>query len=305
MTALKQVKAFGLIIESEIDLPELPFVPTRIESDVHIKLSPIGLGITTPTGKGALWKTAPNLFELHVPHVARFLVRNGRDILVEPEAEATPSELRTYLLGSAFGALLQQRGFLVLHSGGFVHRAHAILICGRSGAGKSTILQGMARRGYPSMSDDLIPISLDENGRAIALSGYPHTRLCHDAAAFFKLDENSPSFLTTTGQKVVVGMSDFDPTPRPISAVFCVETHNLPELELLREPSLESTRRLITLSYRKKFLRGMSLRPRQFEIAAMVAHQVPVFSIRRDTTLNALEGLLDRIESEIRNRSEI
>lgn len=301
MTALRNLSAFGLTIESEIDLPELPFAPAKNERDVQIKVAPIGSGISDPAGRGTLWKTAPGLFEMHVPGTARFLVRDGREILVEPEAEANPAEIRTYLLGSACGALLQQRGYLVLHAGGFVHRDHAVLICGGSGAGKSTVIQGMMQRGFHPMSDDLVPVHFDHDGQAIAHSGYPHTRLCPDAATHFQYDEHSPAFLANAGRKLVVGMTNFDQTPRPIAAIFCLETHNRSGLELERETSLPATSKLIHFSYRRNFLVGMSLRAHQFELATKVAHQVPVFSIRRDTTLKVLDALLDRVDLEIRS----
>lgn len=289
--------AFGLTLQSDLALPELPMVSVSAEPDVRITLGKIETGILSPQGHGGLWKTAPGQLELNVPGIGRYLVSQGNKIQIEPARDATAASLRTMLLGSAAGALLQQRGNFVLHAGGFVHDNRAVLICGRSGAGKSTVLQGMSRRGYATLSDDLLPISLDANESPIASPGYPFTRLCRDAATHYGLDQESPRYLTKSGRKFVMEIDTFDATTRPISHIFCLKSHNRDEVDIEQTSPLKAGSLLSRFSYRSKFLQGMGLLAPQFDFTVKIARKVPLSIVRRPGTLETLEHLLDRIET--------
>jgi len=292
-------RAFGLTLQSEFALPELPIASSSAEPDVQITVGEIGAGILSPQGHGALWKTVPGQMELNVPGIGRYLVSQGKKIQIEPARESTEAALRTMLLGSVAGALLQQRGHFVLHAGGFVHNRSAVLICGRSGAGKSTVLQGMARRGYATLSDDLLPISLDADESPIASPGYPYTRLCRDAATYYGVSQDSPRFLTKSGRKFVLEIDTFDPTTRPISHIFCLNSYNRDEVDLKPTSALKAGSLLSRFSYRSKFLQGMGLLAPHFDFTVKIARKVPVTLVRRPRTLETLDHLLDRIEATL------
>lgn len=289
--------AFGLVIQTDLPLPELTVASTSAKTDVRITVGKIETGIRSPQEQRGFWKTAPGQLELNVPGTARYLATEGTTIQIEPAPDAKPVELRTILLGSVFGALLQQRGFFVLHSGGFVHRGGAVLICGRSGAGKSTVLQGMTRRGFASLSDDLVPISIDPNDVPIASPGYPFTRLCRDAATHYGLSQESPRFLAQSGQKLVLEINNFDTETRPISHIIFLRTHNRNDVQIELASPLQAGSLLFRIGYRSKFLRGMGLLASQFDCTIKIARKVPLSIIHRPGTLETLDHLLDRIET--------
>ena len=58
---------------------------------------------------------AGGIFLLRVPRVARFLITAGRDDHLELEPGATARDAAGFVLGTAFGILLHQRGAMVLH----------------------------------------------------------------------------------------------------------------------------------------------------------------------------------------------
>lgn len=304
MTRPSLYHAFGLILQSDLDLPELQRAPVGSRPDVIIKLGPVGAGISEPIGRGVLWKTAPGRFELEVPNTARYLASHGSEVVIELQPEANPDEVRTYLLGSVAGAVLQQREMFVLHAGGFVHEGRAILVCGRSGAGKSTVLQGLARRGYATMSDDLVPIGLNEAGTCIASPGYPFTRLCQDAAAHHGVGPDSPHFLIKSARKLIFAIEHFDATPRPVARVICLKSHNRDTVEVQAVDPIKACSLLSRFSYRTKFLQGMNLLAPHFEQTIRIATQAPVSLVRRLPTLAGLDPLLDKIEHLIREKSE-
>lgn len=61
------------------------------------------------------FEATPGCFELTVPEVARYEVRDGKSITILPIANADEDAVRLYFLGSLLGALLHQRGVLPLH----------------------------------------------------------------------------------------------------------------------------------------------------------------------------------------------
>lgn len=72
--------------------------------------------LATVKKTGVRFQAAPGQLLLTVDGVARCLVQDGKEIIVEGAPESDDDSLRLFLLGSTLGALLQQRGMLTLHS---------------------------------------------------------------------------------------------------------------------------------------------------------------------------------------------
>ncbi len=167
---------FGLRVRSEIELPELVPAARAAEPDVRVRVGTIDLpeegpGLTARDGA----------LGLSIPNVARFLVTGGRDILVEPAPGIDPRNVRIFLLGSAFGALLHQRGLLPLHANAVEIDGKAVAFIGESGAGKSTLAAWFHDHGYRVLADDVCVVHFDEEGRPSVFPGLPRLRLWVDA----------------------------------------------------------------------------------------------------------------------------
>ena len=126
-----------------------------------------------------------------MPNTARYLVRGGREIVVDPSPGGSERNLRLFLLGSALGILCHQRGLLPLHANAIVVEGGAVAFAGHSGAGKSTLAAHFQRSGYEVLCDDVCMISFDEAGRPFAWPGLPRLKLWGDAAAAFGHDSSS------------------------------------------------------------------------------------------------------------------
>ena len=124
-----------------------------------------------------LWTTNDQLW-LHVPEVARYLVSRGESVVVDPDGDPDEDSLRVFLLGSALGALLFQRGYLVLHGNAVRVRDQCLICVGPSGAGKSTLAAEFMRRGHEVLADDVVPVAAD----CRILPGFPRIKLWQDAA---------------------------------------------------------------------------------------------------------------------------
>jgi hypothetical protein len=53
---------------------------------------------------------------MRIPDIARFLLKDGSEIVVEPEPEASVADIPSFILGTVFGILLHQREQIVLHA---------------------------------------------------------------------------------------------------------------------------------------------------------------------------------------------
>jgi len=169
-TLLETFHIFGLLVESELPLPELITVVSP--PNVYIRFGKIIEQVEIPSVSGICYRNYTDKFLMKVDGVACFLVENGNSITIDRAEGGSDDEIRLFLLGSAFGALIHQRGILPLHGSAIVVNNQALIFSGISGAGKSTLAAGFMKRGYMLLTDDVCVITLDNEGKPIAHPGY-------------------------------------------------------------------------------------------------------------------------------------
>jgi hypothetical protein len=158
----------GLRVASEIDLPgAIPLAHDDAHPEVTIRLARVPEGLEEVTESGPNWQMAGDSLVLHVPRLARYLIKGGRSIEVELAPGATARDASAFMLGTALGILLHQRGALVLHGAAVARAGSAIAICGRSGAGKSTLAAALCHAGFEFVTDDLCAVGLDAAGKPV------------------------------------------------------------------------------------------------------------------------------------------
>ena len=167
---------FGLSIESEIELPELAENEGTFEPDVHVRLGTISAG---PGGGGLAAHDGALL--LTINGVARYLITGGSEIIVEPDPKVDPRNVRLFLLGSAFGALVHQRRLLPLHANAIEIEGKAVAFMGPSGAGKSTLAAWFEDRGYQVLTDDVCVVDFSADEQPAVRPGIGRLRLWREA----------------------------------------------------------------------------------------------------------------------------
>lgn len=134
------------------------------QADVRVRFG------TAPTSLGAAIRVGPNwqldaaAFLFHVPQIARFLVTNGNEVVVDLHASSTTTDAIPFVLGVSFGVLLHQRGQLALHAATVSYRGQGLALCGVTGAGKSTLAAAFCRAGCDFVGDDVAAIRFDDAG---------------------------------------------------------------------------------------------------------------------------------------------
>src|SRR5437867_2210878 len=90
--------------------------------------------------------------------VGRFTIRPRRRVKVEPARETAAAVVREFVRGPVAAVCLRQRGLLVLHGSAVKLYGRAVVFCGASGWGKSTLAGALHQRGHPLLADDYAAI---------------------------------------------------------------------------------------------------------------------------------------------------
>ena len=175
----------GLRIASTLEIPELSGSSSRASSDddsqIRIELGKTPVELERPVSLAAGYEVSGKQCLLSIPSCARYLVTSGQTITIEPARGAYPSEVRLYLLGSAFAALLHQRGLVPLHASAIALKQGCVVFLGGSGVGKSTLATMLAVRGFRLMSDDVVVARRGEDGTIFAAPSSPTIKLWPEA----------------------------------------------------------------------------------------------------------------------------
>lgn len=291
---------YGLTLASDLALPELlvsdPSSP-QPPPDAYIRFGPVpaeGL----PAGRQLgpyLWVTANQLW-LQIPNVARFLVSDGNLISIAPEPGVDEDSIRVFLLGSALGALLFQRGLLVLH-GNAIRIGQQCMVCvGHSGAGKSTLAAGFLQRGYEILADDVVPV----DAACRALPGFPRIKLWQDTADQLSIDTAGLRRIRPDLEKFNYPLTNrFAGEPLPIRWVYILGSHQRPET--LCEPigGMDRFLELRDHTYRVRFLEGMALRTEHLQLCGRLAGRIHLNRITRPERGFELDALVELILADL------
>ncbi len=288
-------QVYGLSIASDLDLPELHAAPTADAPDIRIEQGAVPeLTERDPNNVRAYVDGEPGHLVLDFPDKLRVLVSQGTTITYSRYPGATDSELRLYMLGSAMGAILMQRGHIVVHGNALVlPQFDGAAICiGDSGAGKSTTAIAMMQRGYRILADDVCPITAE----GIALSGMPRAKMWDDTAQQLRIDTSSLARLRLDEAKFDLPL---DPSqrgePEPARAFFELVPEDVDEVSV---SPLSGTQKFMTLRnniYRPEYLLPLKLEAEYLQRVAKIAASTPIFRVTRPTQGFDIDSVLDAI----------
>jgi hypothetical protein len=290
---------FGLTIASALPLPAVAVesVPTP---DVVIEYGATPEELTAPQVAGVRFQAAPGEFLLRVDNVARFYVQGGNRITITPVNGSQEADILSFLMGSATGALLQQRQVLVLHGSAIEVNGESVLFCGPSGVGKSTLAAGFHKRGYPFLADDLCAIGT-HHGRPSVIPGFPRLKLWADSLKRLDTahDDLERVRWGTDLQKYFLPAENSRENPVPVRAVFILSTSNKDHLELTSLTGSEKIEPLIRNSYRMRFLEGLGGKNAHFKQCAAIAAAADVCRVVRPLQGFMLDELMDLLAERL------
>ncbi|TGS12885.1 serine kinase [Mesorhizobium sp. M2E.F.Ca.ET.209.01.1.1] len=216
-------KAYGLVIGSEVALPELePTAPAT--PDLEIAVRPVDF-----PGRASQDATAfrfePTRQYLSWQAVGTFMISSANRIDVDPAPGVDDPLLAFPLLGPVMALALHQRGLLVLHASAIEVDGKSVIFMGDKGAGKSTTAGAMIRAGHRLLTDDVVALDLSDPGRPIILPGFPQLKLAADAAGAIRLEraEVRPQVHPQIDKAQHRLRDGFAPGAVPVSRIYVLE----------------------------------------------------------------------------------
>jgi hypothetical protein len=291
-------RAFGINISSEFLLPEL--IPTESEEEVIIVSGTVPEKIENPKSEGVCYQASPGTFLLNIKDVARYLVTNGSEIIIETYPNAQEDDVRLFLLGSCFGALLHQRGYLPFHGSVINIRGKAIIFSGVSGSGKSTLAGAFQKKGYPILSDDVANISMDESHNPFVHPSYPQIKLWKDS--LLKLGEEPELHLKLRKKLDKYGVhihESYFNESLPLAGIYILIAQNTGKDEIDTVIGIEKFNALRKNTYRYTYLAGLDLNEQHFKTCTRIAPAIRVKRITRSTLSFSLDNLVELVEKDI------
>lgn len=161
-------------------------LPTRVEGCEQVPTVIGWVNHFRPVPSGPVWLSIGRTtsgYQFRFPDLATFdLDPEGLDITVYP-AEGTPERTLTHLYKTqVWPMLLAHRGTTVLHASAVEVDGAAVAFLGETGWGKSTLAASMAGAGHPLVSDDVLPLHEDTDGRLAVTPTPDEHRLWGDSA---------------------------------------------------------------------------------------------------------------------------
>jgi hypothetical protein len=284
---LRVYRAYGLGIRSAMALPELPAAGGC--ADVAVRRASLSdRACASEANDDQIW--------LRWPAVGTFVVRGGTEIVVDPAPDVPARVLRLHLLGPVLGALLRQRGLLVLHASAVRVGGEAVVFLGWQGWGKSTTAAALHARGHPVVADDISAVALTPDG-AVLVAGIPRLKLWPEVGrALGERPERLPRVHPEREKREVDVGRGFSPRSTPLGRIYV-----LAEADRYRSDELRPADALVELlrhSYGAHPLRAVRTEA-HFRQCARVARDIPARRLGFVRCLPRLASLAQFIEADV------
>lgn len=295
---------YGLIIDSTLDLPELQTLdgtPKAIDVEINLASLPKN-GLDHAQQIGLYVWAGQNLLWLRVPGIATYLVSDGRRILIDSVEGIDGDSVRVFLLDSVFGALLLQRGYLVLNGNSIVSEDTCLVCAGSSGSGKSSLTAGFLQRGHTVLGDELV--ALDAQGQISP--GVPRIKLWEDMVDHFGLTSRGLHRIRPQLRKFNLPVPHVDQEQTwPVRYICILEDNRLGSNEIGVHPvnGLEKFMLLYQSTYRKEFVAGMHLKRQHLELCSALSSRAYMARITYPHEGSLLDSVLDEILRDARRNT--
>ncbi len=292
--------AFGLCIRTGLPLPELQSALPGTAAEVEITEGVVPSELPGVLARGVRYQSAPSALRLQVDGVATFLVSDGRMITIQRDPAASDDDVRVFLLGSVFGALLHQRRDLVLHGSAIQWKGESVVFLGASGVGKSTLASAFRKKGHAVLTDDLCVIRPGVDGRMMAHPGFPQTKLWLDSLKELDVSAEGLRRIRNKLEKRAVPLDDdFGAEPMAVRKLYVLRPQNRDELSLTAVQGPEKFQLIKHQTYRFGFLAGVEGKAGHFAPAMKLAQQAALAIIVRPSGAFRLDELVALIESDL------
>ena len=292
--------AYGLEIVSEREFPEMyPYAVKK--PDLEIKFGKVPAMLTGPEviAKEKFF-ISPTEYLIHLP-ICSYYVKGGASITIELRENADLPSVRLFLLTNAMAAVLHQRNKVALHAGAIQTEKGLVVICGESGAGKSTTISALQQKGYKIFVDDVLV--LERAGtKVVGVAAYPTLKLWDDTIEKLALGviPEEQKLRVSVNKYRVSFQEDFTTRTIPVYKLFYLRkmvANN--SVEVTKKDGLEAFKILYSQLYRTSMINNTQSQVILFERLNQVINQTNLIEVARPLDGNSIEEIIQIIETEI------
>ncbi len=238
-----------------------------------------------------------------------FLVRQGKEIIIDPIPGVDEDILRTFLLGAAFGMLLHQRGqhlgqrsdHVILHASAVAMDAGAVVFIGDSGAGKSTTAALLQAHGYRLLSDDVTVLDIRHPQQVKVTPSFPQLRLWPESLeSLGKQPCQFPVLNPLVDKRLYRSPEGFAKTPQSLLGIYVLDLGDENSIAPLRGQSALSE--LIHNWYGARFGEAMFSQlstADHFQTFAELVNRVPMYEFVRKDSLEEIHAIVPLLETHV------
>lgn len=295
-------QVFGLNIASDMYLPEL--IKWKCEDehkcDVNIYLDIVPSEISETISDNEYFKISEQELLFNVEGIGKYYVTNGNTIIVQTEEQANNNSVKLYILGSALGVILIQRGIIPIHGSAVVINGKCIIFTGVSGAGKSTISSALREMGHVFLADDISAVTFNDEGIPVVQPAYPQQKLWSDSLATMGLDTDGLSKVYDNEDKYAIQVhKGFSHLPVPLSAIFELGLDESNCVEIIETFGIDKLNSLLRNIYRVEYLRMVGIKSDYLKKCLKVAKDTEFFKLLRPRDVFSLDDQIRLVKEKI------
>lgn len=236
-------------------------------------------------------------FRIDIHNVAIFRVQDGDKVQIYPYENADMESVKLFLNGSALGALFHQKGIMPFHGSAFSINGKGVLICGVSGAGKSSVTAAFCQNGAKFISDDITPVSIHDS--IVQMTPLKtNMKLWNDSIKKLNIKNENLEKIRPALDKYYLPFQDNSGINR-LDNLVILSTHNKEEFRAVELRGIVKYNNLRNQIYRKVYLKGMPETEKlYFKQLFQIASAIKVTSVQRPRICNIYE-VMNFIKCEI------
>lgn len=255
-------------------------------------------GVVSPLYFSPVLEINESDFQLIIENVATYRVQDGWNIKISPFPGTDQSSIQLFLNGSVFGALLYQRGIIPFHGCSFELNHKGIILCGYSGAGKSSVTTAFCQQGARFINDDITPVTIDESGILI-IPIRTRIKLWEDALAALAIKAENLEKIRPSMQKFYVPVENNCQNKLKLHTLIVLGIHDNDSYEVMRPLGMEKFNLLRNHIYRKIYLKGMPKAARNlFSQLLKLSQSVEVLHVLRPQT-SSIHATMEFIREQL------
>ena len=231
--------------------------------------------------------------------LARFIVREGVEITVDPHEALSRELLGSFVSGVLMAILLRQRGLFTLHASCVAKDGVAIGFAGKSGWGKSTLAEYFYQQGYQLLCDDLLALQIQEGRSPVVVPGYPHIRLTEEAGTHFVEGFESMPLLFSHGDKRFHAVESHGEGIVTLRRLYLLDDASAPETRVEPLTSGEAFREIPEHAWATNTIADAQSKATYLRQCAALIKSVPVSYLRRVRTLDSLPEHFEAVERHL------